>query len=143
MPYRKKSIPKTLKNDVWDYYIGRKYGIGNCYCCGNDLDSKNFHCGHVHAESKGGKTNLRNLRPICSVCNLSMGNQNMHTFMKKYGYVRTDYWKNIMFIILLVVFVICYFSLFSKISFINYNYFGFDFTKIENTVTTLLSYIIN
>ena len=35
-------------------------------------------------ESKGGSTNIENLRPICSKCNGSMATQNMEEFMKKY-----------------------------------------------------------
>jgi 5-methylcytosine-specific restriction endonuclease McrA len=80
----RKSIPKTLKNDVWDKYISRKKGIGQCYCCKKTIDSKNFECGHVLAVAKGGKTILQNLRPICGVCNKSMGTENLQQFKKKY-----------------------------------------------------------
>jgi len=86
MSYRKQTIPKTLKNTVWNKYIGQKYGIGDCYCCKNPIDSKNFECGHVKAESKGGKMTLQNLRPICGPCNRSMGNQHMFTFMRRCGF---------------------------------------------------------
>jgi 5-methylcytosine-specific restriction endonuclease McrA len=34
-----------------------------------------FHVGHNIPESKGGKTNINNLKPICARCNLSMGSQ--------------------------------------------------------------------
>ena len=80
----RKSIPKTLKNDVWDKYIGRKKGIGQCFCCKKNIDSKNFECGHIIASSKGGKTIIQNLRPICSCCNKSMGTENLRQFKKKY-----------------------------------------------------------
>ena len=30
---RKKTIPKILKNMIWDNCIGREKGIGKCYCC--------------------------------------------------------------------------------------------------------------
>lgn len=33
-----------------------------------------FQCGHNVPESRGGKTTLDNLVPICSRCNMSMGN---------------------------------------------------------------------
>lgn len=77
-------IPKVLKNMVWDKYIGKSKGIGACYCCSCDIDSKNFECGHVIAFKNKGPTNLTNLRPICSVCNKSMGTENLIKFKKKY-----------------------------------------------------------
>lgn len=77
-------IPKKLRNLVWDTYIGREKGIGNCYCCKDELDSKNFECGHVVAYKDKGQTNLENLRPICSVCNKSMGTENLYVFKEKY-----------------------------------------------------------
>lgn len=88
---RKETIPKTLKNKVWDTYVGRRYGIGPCYCCSKNIDSKDFECGHVQAESKGGKLLLTNLRPICGPCNRSMGNENMYKFMQRTGFYRW-YW---------------------------------------------------
>jgi len=33
-----------------------------------------FHVGHDKPESKGGKLNVDNLKPICARCNLSMSN---------------------------------------------------------------------
>ena len=33
-----------------------------------------FHVGHNVPESKGGATNIDNLKPICSRCNSSMSN---------------------------------------------------------------------
>ena len=80
----RKSIPKTLKNDVWDKYIGKQKGMGSCYCCSKKIDSKNFECGHIIAVAKGGKTILQNLRPICGCCNKSMGTENLKVFKKRY-----------------------------------------------------------
>lgn len=80
----KKTIPKTLKNMVWDKYIGREKGIGKCNCCNNEIDAKHFECGHVISEATGGSTYIDNLRPICSLCNKSMGIQNMDEFKTKY-----------------------------------------------------------
>jgi 5-methylcytosine-specific restriction endonuclease McrA len=34
-----------------------------------------FHVGHNIPESQGGATDIKNLKPICSRCNLSMGSQ--------------------------------------------------------------------
>lgn len=84
MPPKKKSIPKALKNLVWDKNIGKEKGIGECYVCKQELDSKKFHCGHIIAEKSGGETQLDNLKPICATCNLSMGTQNMEDFKKMF-----------------------------------------------------------
>ena len=49
------------------------------------IEIRNFHCGHVVAESKGGQTILENLRPICGSCNSSMGTENMCDFVDRLG----------------------------------------------------------
>ena len=30
---RKKKIPKTIKNDSWNKYVGKQIGITKCFCC--------------------------------------------------------------------------------------------------------------
>lgn len=80
----RKTIPKALKNKVWDHYIGSEFGKGQCYCCKKNIDSKDFECGHVKAVKFGGQNTLENLRPICSCCNKSMGTQNMNQFIEEY-----------------------------------------------------------
>ena len=81
---KKQHIPKKLKNMIWDKYVGKEKGVGLCYCCSEEIDSKNFEAGHIIPEAKGGPTNVDNLRPICSCCNKSMGTQNMDVFKEKY-----------------------------------------------------------
>lgn len=81
---QRKSIPKSLKHNVWNKYIGRENGVGPCFCCKNIIDSKAFECGHIIAQSRGGPTTERNLRPICCTCNKSMGTMNLIEFMNKY-----------------------------------------------------------
>lgn len=81
---KKQHIPKKLKNMIWDKYVGKEKGVGLCYCCSEEIDSKNFEAGHIIPEAKGGETNIDNLRPICSCCNKSMGTQNMDEFKEKY-----------------------------------------------------------
>ena len=56
----KKTIPKTLRNDVWNTYIGREKGIGECFACHQEIDSKHFECGHVIAEIDGGDITVDN-----------------------------------------------------------------------------------
>ena len=77
-------IPKALKNEVWDNSIGREKGVGNCYCCNKEIDSKHFECGHIIAVSNGGTNTLPNLKPVCSLCNKSMGSKNMEEFKQNY-----------------------------------------------------------
>jgi hypothetical protein len=81
---KRKTIPKTLKNQVWDKYIGQEKGLGKCYCCSKTIDSKNFECGHVRAVKKGGTNTLNNLRPICGCCNKSMGVEDLEVFKENY-----------------------------------------------------------
>lgn len=80
---KKKTIPKVLKNSVWDKYIGQDKGIGNCFSCQANIDSKHFECGHIISEQEGGDITLDNLRPVCGLCNKSMGTVNMHDFIQK------------------------------------------------------------
>lgn len=78
----RKTLPKTLRNKVWDTYIGKEKGIGACFVCGRELDSKYFECGHVTSVKDGGDNTLQNLRPICSLCNKSMGTMDLYEFKK-------------------------------------------------------------
>jgi len=82
--YVKNNIPKLLKNQSWDIYIGKEKGVGNCYCCNAEIDSKHFECGHIIPASKGGSETIENLRPICSLCNKSIGTKHMDEFIEKY-----------------------------------------------------------
>jgi 5-methylcytosine-specific restriction endonuclease McrA len=83
--YKKKNIPKTLKKQVWDTWVGPTIGETNCLCCEHQkVRQIEFHCGHIKAEVTGGKTNVENLRPICAQCNLSMGSMNMMEFKEKF-----------------------------------------------------------
>ena len=80
----RKSLPKALRNKVWDHYIGREKGIDKCCCCDNEIDGRHFECGHIIAVAKGGEDVLTNLRPICSLCNRSMGVMDMREFCARY-----------------------------------------------------------
>lgn len=74
--YKKKKIPKALKQQVWLETYGKTFEK-KCYIqwCNNKINCFTFDCGHNVPESKGGKTDISNLRPICRNCNLGMGNQ--------------------------------------------------------------------
>lgn len=73
-PYKKSRIPKALREQVWLNQMGSVFE-GKCKVswCTNNMTVFDFQCGHNIPESKGGKTNMTNLIPICSRCNLSMG----------------------------------------------------------------------
>lgn len=79
--------PKTSaskRQKVWNTYIGKGQGQSLCICCrSNNLDPFTFHCGHIIARANGGSDDVSNLRPICSICNLSMGKTNMRIFAKQ------------------------------------------------------------
>jgi len=78
------SIPKSVKDQLWDNIYGSSAGEGNCYVCSNKINSKKFDCGHIIAVSAGGTNDITNLKPICSSCNKSMGTKNMEEFKKEY-----------------------------------------------------------
>lgn len=82
---KRKSIPKVLKDKVWNIYIGVDNGVGECYCCQEVIDSKHFEAGHIVSCKNGGETNVKNLRPICDRCNKSISTDNMDDFIDKYG----------------------------------------------------------
>jgi len=77
MAIKKINIPKRVRSMVWEKYIGKKWkGSCNVNWCNNKFNvlSSSWHVGHDIPESKGGSLNISNLRPICSDCNIGMGN---------------------------------------------------------------------
>lgn len=69
-------MPKRIREVVWNTYNGETYS-SKCYVpwCSNVINVFNYQVGHDIPESKGGTYDIGNLRPICSNCNLSMGNK--------------------------------------------------------------------
>ena len=81
---KKKTIPKILKNKIWNKHIGIKIGQTKCLCCKFVYISQmNFQCGHIISEKDGGAMSVNNLKPICGPCNSSMGTMNMNEFIDK------------------------------------------------------------
>jgi 5-methylcytosine-specific restriction endonuclease McrA len=72
---RKKNIPKALREQVWILTFGKTFE-NKCKIkwCNNTINVFDFQCGHNIPESKGGKTIVENLIPLCSRCNQSMNN---------------------------------------------------------------------
>ena len=101
----KKKIPKKVKNDAWDRYIGTSVGEANCIVCfQTKINSKSFDAGHIISEKNGGLINIDNILPICSGCNKSMGVENMEKYIKEHypnnynNFLKKDYnkkWVNI------------------------------------------------
>ena len=94
----KKTIPKSIKIDCWNQNIGMNIKNTMCICCCNkQIDTFNFHAGHIISEHNGGKTILENIIPICGACNLSMGTRNMQEFIIEYypnnekNFINRDY----------------------------------------------------
>jgi 5-methylcytosine-specific restriction endonuclease McrA len=75
----KKKVPKAIREQLWIQKVGKKFE-SKCKTtwCLNKINVFDFQAGHDVPECKGGSTELTNLIPICSRCNLSMGSQ--HTF---------------------------------------------------------------
>jgi hypothetical protein len=81
-----KTIPKKLREIIWNTYIGKDKGMSVCFCCRkSEITQMNFQCGHIISEYNNGTTDIENLLPICCLCNSSMGTTNMDEFMKKYN----------------------------------------------------------
>jgi len=72
----RKKLPKALRQQTWLKYIGNNFET-KCLIewCQNKINPFNFEVGHNIPSSKGGSDDINNLRPICSQCNKSMGNQ--------------------------------------------------------------------
>jgi 5-methylcytosine-specific restriction endonuclease McrA len=73
---KKANIPRALREQVWIVNVGKNFEH-KCIVewCQNMMNVFDFHVGHNIPESQGGATNLKNLKPICARCNLSMGSQ--------------------------------------------------------------------
>jgi hypothetical protein len=83
----RKNIPATVRFTVWNTYIGKTAADANCWLnCGNKISQQLFECGHIMSVKDGGSNDIRNLRPICGLCNKSIGSSNMDEFKKHYGY---------------------------------------------------------
>jgi 5-methylcytosine-specific restriction endonuclease McrA len=74
--YKKARIPAALREQVWIQTMGHVFE-GKCpvVWCTNNITVFDFQSGHNIPESRGGETTIYNLIPLCSRCNLSMGDQ--------------------------------------------------------------------
>lgn len=83
----KVNIPKSLRSTVWIQYAGPRFET-KCWVtwCKTMISPFTFEVGHDIPESKGGATHVKNLRPICTQCNKSMGNRfSIEDFSRKFS----------------------------------------------------------
>jgi 5-methylcytosine-specific restriction endonuclease McrA len=73
----KANIPLALRQQVWIAHCGDTWFKRKCLVtwCENVMTPFTFEVGHNVPESKGGPTEIANLRPICHKCNRSMGDE--------------------------------------------------------------------
>jgi 5-methylcytosine-specific restriction endonuclease McrA len=93
---RKTTIPKKLREEVWNHYNKGTY-CAKCHVpwCTRDIDVFNFHVGHDIPECQGGSTDIINLKPICSNCNLSMGYKFTITEWSKLKLKKKNFFDNL------------------------------------------------
>ena len=78
----KKTVPKKVKLDSWNKYIGPSVGECLCIICNNSqIRQGSFEAGHIISEKQGGKCTVGNILPICSECNKSMGIRRMDEYV--------------------------------------------------------------
>jgi 5-methylcytosine-specific restriction endonuclease McrA len=83
--HKRHVIPLKVRSDVWSTHAADPNARQSpCYVCGVDIDCMHFTCGHVVASARGGDDTVANLRPICSPCNLSMGQRDLHEYKHAY-----------------------------------------------------------
>lgn len=93
---RKKQIPSALRATVWTTFMGVNCSYNKCFCCNTkEISVWDFECGHIISEKDDGPTTLYNLRPICGLCNKSMGSTHMEEFIIKCGFVKHENWDKV------------------------------------------------
>lgn len=81
---KKQTISKTTKAKVWENSLGL-LGSALCTVCNiNTITPFTFQCGHIISEKNGGSATAKNLRPICGMCNLSMGSNNWDDYISQH-----------------------------------------------------------
>lgn len=81
--YRKKTIPKAIRGQVWRTYFKRL--DTDCPLCDNIISIDNFECGHIKSRKYGGEDSVNNLIPICGKCNKSMSSTNFYDYCNNHN----------------------------------------------------------
>lgn len=83
---KKKAIPKAIKEQSWNHWMGPLVGETLCPICEQcKIRPLAFDAGHIKPECQGGEIEYMNLIPICHQCNLYMGSKNMYEYLKQIG----------------------------------------------------------
>jgi hypothetical protein len=81
--YKKVKISNIFKRQCWNHWIGEDIGKIICPVCKlTYITQLNFSCAHIISESKGGKLELNNVRPICCGCNSSVYTNDLTSFIQ-------------------------------------------------------------
>ena len=95
MAYKKKRIPKAVREAVWVKHVGKRFQH-KCltHWCPNTMTVFDFQTSHNIPESKGGSNEIDNLFPLCGRCNLSMGSQYTYeSWSSIFKIPRIPFWK--------------------------------------------------
>ena len=85
MPYKKATIPKPIKMEIWRIHCGETFEHACCISfCNNRMTPFDFEAGHIQAEAEGGEVSVENLIPICSKCNKSMGKKHLREWEQEH-----------------------------------------------------------
>jgi len=80
--YKKVKISNIFKRQCWNHWIGEDIGKIICPVCKlTYITQLNFSCAHIISESKGGKLELDNVRPVCGGCNSSVYTNDLTSFI--------------------------------------------------------------
>ena len=76
-----------LYSKVWNKYIGNDIIKHKCLCCKlRNIQKDNFEFGYVISLHNNGSQDVKNIRPICSLCNTNIKKQNMVDYVTKCNY---------------------------------------------------------
>jgi hypothetical protein len=78
----RKTIPQSLRQPIWEKYIGEVYKIKCSICETRSITPFTFEMGHIESVKDGGSNYFINLRPICGTCNKGMSTMTMDKFQK-------------------------------------------------------------
>ena len=74
-------IKKPTRTAVWKKRFNSM--SGKCYVCEESISYDNFDCGHIVSVFNLGCTEVSNMEPICSSCNINMGIQNLQEYKRQ------------------------------------------------------------
>ena len=82
---RHKKITSAFKHEVWLQYFPNTI-TGTCQCCKiNSIMCLDFICRRIMNTLVSDNNVLENFKPICRLCNNSIGTKNMNDYMTEYG----------------------------------------------------------